>query len=191
MSIREFAANLCRSLESASLPSTLRDEKGLEQQVLVPIAARLVKRHPGMLLCVHPYGNKGRCRPSCDAIPPDGAGRVIGCPKCWAASKAWASVATFGTHHDFDIVAKDREGHTLALELKLAKVQNGRMPNSELQRFLGQCILAATKHHVVVGVFGCRGKLNDKWHQDTDLVVSKLGNQNISLVFLNAGQQPG
>ena len=87
MSIREFTATLCQSLEAAALPSNLHDEKDLEQKVVVPIATHLAARHSGMLLCVHPFGRKDHCKPSCDAIPLMGQGGLSVAPSVGPPAK--------------------------------------------------------------------------------------------------------
>jgi hypothetical protein len=65
-----------------------------------------------------------------------------GCPKGWAASKAPSVVDAFGTRSNFDLVAVDRLGHTLAVEVKWLRLSGGKGPNGEFQRFIGQCALA-------------------------------------------------
>jgi hypothetical protein len=137
MSIRRFAEDLTKALSQRPLPKSFLNEQDFEQAFIVPLAAEIVARYSTVLLYTHPFGNMTCCSPKCTAISPVNSGRVLGCPKCWAASKAWASVAAFGTHHTFDLVAKD-DSHTLAVELKMVIVKGGRMPNGEIQRFLGQ-----------------------------------------------------
>jgi hypothetical protein len=44
------------------------------------------------------------------------------------------------------LVAKDALGKTLAVEMKFVAAKGGRMPNGEIQRLMGQCTLAKTKH---------------------------------------------
>lgn len=182
MSVARFADDFVHALVQAPLPAGLRTEQDFESRIVVPVAARIAASHPDILLYAHPFGTKKSCRPQCAEMPPSSAGRVLGCPKCWAASKAWASVAAFGTHHTFDLVARDRD-NTLAVELKLATANGGRMPNGEIQRFLGQCSLAASKHNIVIGLFGHRGKLNDKWHADTEAVTKALAETNVWIIF--------
>jgi hypothetical protein len=86
---------------------------------------------------------------------------VLGCPRCWHDSKPLWSVAAFGSHHTFDLVAAD-DRERLALEAKLVRARAGRMPNGEIQRFFGQCALAASKHARVIGLLISRGPLSAK-----------------------------
>ncbi len=98
-------------------------------------------------------------------------------------SKKWSSVAAFGTHNNFDLVARDLSGAMLAVEIKLVKVKKGRMPNGEIQRFLGQCALASSKFNSVVGVCGYYGLLNHKYNEDTATVTKWAERIGINLVF--------
>lgn len=67
---------------------------------------RVLRRYPAISMFVHPWGSKRCCVPECSATTR--VTRVLGCQKCWHASKAWATVATFGTDNTFDMVARDR-----------------------------------------------------------------------------------
>jgi hypothetical protein len=182
LSLSRFAADLKRALDGRQLPVKVRSEQRLESKFIVPVAAQIAGRHPEILLYAHPFRKKACCSPHCVTKAPGGEGRIVGCPKCWAASKAWASVAAFGTHHTFDLVAKDGR-RTLALEAKWGVVKGHQMPNGQLQRFLGQCALAAAKHDVVIGVFAYRGRLNAKWRRDTKAALSAFRAQGVHLVF--------
>ena len=112
---------------------------------------------------------------------------MVGDPRCWAESKKWASVLAFGTHHPFDLVAKDVSGKTLAVEMKFVAAKGGRMPNGEIQWLMGQCALAKTKHRFVIGVCGCRGNLDSRWDNDTQAVRSWSEQAGISLIFRTVG----
>ena len=108
---------------------------------------------------------------------------MVGCPRCWAESKKWGSVLAFGTHHTFDLVAKDASEKTLAVEIKFVAAKGGRMPNGEIQRLMGQCSLAKTKHDYVVGICGYRGNLDPRWDTDTQAVRTWYERAGICLVF--------
>ncbi|HEV2357057.1 MAG TPA: hypothetical protein VGZ23_05535 [bacterium] len=58
------------------------------------------------------------------------------------ALKRWTMVEAFGTQNNFDLVARDLAGATLALELKWLGLSS-RGPNAEFQRFIGQCTLGS------------------------------------------------
>ncbi len=183
MTVFEFQRKLVGALMRAQIPRGARTEQALERRLVTPLAARLAAAQGDVLLFSHPWGNKRHCSPDCATEPPGGAGRVVGCPRCWAASKSWASVEAFGTHHTFDLVAKDRRFHTLAVEIKLVSARGGRMPNGDIQRFLGQVALAATLHDAVIGMCGYRGSLNARWDRDTDNVKKWLKGSVVRLVF--------
>ena len=116
-------------------------------------------RYTDLNTYIHPWNNKTCCEPDCETAT--NSGRIVaGCPKCWAASKKWASVLAFGTNHTFDAVIKDKiSGKTLVVEAKFITARGGRMPNGEIQRLLGQCLLAKTKHDFVIGLCGRKGVL--------------------------------
>ncbi len=185
MSIATFAADLVRELERRALPKQLVQAQDLEQQFVVPVAARLAAREHRVLLFAHPWSNTRRCAQACASAPPAGRGRVLGCPACWRSAGAWASLAAFGAQHVFDLLATDgRKSMAVAIELSRARV--GRLPARDLQRFLGQCAVAATRHAQVVGFFVYQGTLSPKWQRDTAAVAKSLKKQNIHLVFRSA-----
>lgn len=185
MGIASFAADLVRALERRALPKQLVQAQDLEQQFVLPVASRLAARHRGVLLFAHPWSNTRRCLPPCASAPPAGRGRVLGCPACWRSSGAWASLAAFGAQHTFDLLATDgRKSMAVAIELSRARV--GRLPGRDVQRFLGQCAVAATRHAQVVGFFVYQGTLSPKWQRDTAAVVKSLKKQNIHLIFRSA-----
>jgi len=169
MTLSEFGAQFVKALAKQPYSSGIKEERELERKFVIPLARRLAAKQPGILLYCHPWNEKHRCTPDCATEPPAGAGRVIGCPTCWAASKKCARVEAYGTQHNYDLVAKDRS-RTLAVEAKLISVRGGRMPNGEVQRFFGQCALLATKHDMVIGLCGYRGELNKNYLRDTENV---------------------
>ena len=184
MSIRRFTDELADRLRRNPVPPRLRKEKELEIRFALPIVKRLAKRHTDVLLYVHPWGKKATCKPACLPAPPCDEGRVFGCPECWKNSKKeWSSVGAFGTHHTFDMAAIDSSRLTLAVELKLSRTRKGRLPSGDIQRFLGQCSLAATKHDSVLGLFVCQGKLDGRWRRDTKAAIEWFSSRRIHLVF--------
>lgn len=134
MPIAPFAAEFVEVLSRGPVGPSVRTEQALGREFVIPTTSRIASSHP--------FRNKRRCAPQCAGEPPAAPGSVSGCRRCWTASKSWACVAAPGTHHTFDLVAKDRS-QILAVELKLVGARSRRMPNGELQRFLGQCSLAA------------------------------------------------
>ncbi len=182
MSIASFAADLVRELERRALPRQLVQAQDLEQQFVLPIAARLAARQQGLLLYVHPWSNTRRCAPACASAPPAGRGRVLGCPACWRSAGSWASIAAFGAQHGFDLIATDGK-KSLAVAIELSRARGGRLPSRDVQRFIGQCAMAATKHAQVIGFFVYQGTLAPRWQRGTAEVAKSLKKQNIHLVF--------
>jgi hypothetical protein len=188
MSIAGFAADLVRELERRALPKQLVQGQDLEQQFVLPAAARLAARHRGVLLFAHPWSNTRRCTPSCASVPPAGRGRVLGCPVCWRSSGAWASLSAFGAQHVFDLLATDGK-KSLAVAIELSRTRVGRLPSPDVQRFIGQCALAATRHAQVIGFLVYQGTLSPTWQRDTAKVAKLLKKQNIHLIFRSAWSQ--
>jgi len=124
-----------------------------------------------------------RCTPDCKSAR-EGKGHIQECcPKCWEESKDWGTVDAFGTQNNFDLVAKDTNNCKLAIEIKFVSFTKGRRPSGEIQRFLGQCALAASKFDFVIGVCGYRGMLNPKLDLDTEEFKSWAEDHNIDIVF--------
>jgi hypothetical protein len=182
MSIHEFRDRLISAIKSTPIPDEIRTEKDFETQFVIPVVLQASAHERDIHVYSHPWNNKTRCQPDCNTARDHGQ-IVAGCPRCWAESKQWASVLAFGTHHTFDLVAKDASGKTLAVEMKFVAAKGGRMPNGEIQRLMGQCSIAKTKHDCVVGVCGCRGSFDLRWDKDTDAVKNWFERAGVYLVF--------
>jgi hypothetical protein len=183
--LARFAQQLLQKLRAIELPSDLTSEQDLERRVLIPLAARIAAAAPPVRLFVHPIRNRQCCHPDCERARADGGRVQLGCPRCWRTSKPLWSVAVFGTHHTFDLVAAD-DHERLALEAKLVSARAARMPNGEIQRFFGQCALAASKHPRVIGVLISRGPFKAKWHADTAATEAWFARLGVQLVIREA-----
>jgi hypothetical protein len=135
---------------------------------------------------VHPDNRKRKCRDGCDVGATDLSRRVQGCPDCWKASKEWSVVEVFGTKNNFDLVAIDRKKKTLAVEVKWLSFPGGKGPNSEFQRFIGQCTLAAAVNNVVIGVCGFRGQRKKQFHKDESKLRAMLKRIGVFLIPVHA-----
>lgn len=182
MALQEFAAELVEALRREDIPSGLRRESELEQKFLIPAAVRVASRHTDVLMYTHPFGSRLCCAPTCANGPPARRGQVVGCWKCWKDSRVWAAVPALGSHHTFDLVAKDRS-RSLALELKVANAHKGRLPSGDIQRFLGQCSLAAARHHAVIGLLAFRGSVDEDRHHETERVAKWFQERNVTLLL--------
>jgi len=159
------------------------DENEFEQKFVVPIASDITNNETDVFLYSHPWGNRVRCTPDCNSAR-EGKGHIqIGCPKCWNESKHWGTVDAFGTQNNFDLVAEDTENGRVAVEIKFISFTKGRRPSGEIQRFLGQCALAASKFDFVIGVCGYSGMLNPKYDWDTEKFERWAEEHNIDIVF--------
>jgi hypothetical protein len=187
--LARFAHELVRQLRDADIPTNLTSEADLERRVIIPTAARVAAKAPNVRLFVHPFRLTERCHPDCERAGSNGRRVVLGCPRCWHATKPLWSVAAFGTYHTFDLVATD--GHDrLALEGKLVSARAGRMPNGDIQRFFGQCALAASKHAHVIGVLFFQGGLNAKRHADTATVEKWFADVVVQLIIREIAGTP-
>lgn len=191
MDIHGFAAALIRRVKRQVPRAHLKNEGGFEQKHVVEPAWELSEKHPEIRVFVHPEKRKKKCRDGCDAGAADPSRRVQGYPDCWAASKDWSVVDAFGTRNNFDLVAIDRSKKTLAVEVKWLSVSSGKGPNSEFQRFIGQCALATAVHHVVIGACGFRWQRKKEFHKhepNLQAALKKIGVLVIP-VFAKAGQK--
>ncbi len=179
MGILDFHDKLISEIAIFLVPTDIRNETDFEKRFLIPVVRHVSDQYSDIKTYTHPWNNKTRCNPDCETATKI----VAGCPKCWAASKKWASVLAFGTNHTFDVVARDISRKTLAVEAKFISARGGRMPNGEIQRLLGQCFLAKTKHDFVIGVCGRKGRLDSKWNDDTEAVMNWSKRAGIDIVF--------
>jgi hypothetical protein len=182
MTILNFQDKFVSALSGTSLPGKIRTEKDLETRFVIPLVVQISAQETDVRVYIHPWNNRIRCQPDCQSAS---ASRKVkmGCPRCWHESKKWGSVAAFGTHHDFDVVARDSRGKTVAFEVKFVGAKGGRKPNSEIQRFLGQCSLAKTKHGSVIGLCVYRGSPDSRWERDTQAVRGWFKRAGIFLIF--------
>lgn len=79
----------------------------------------------------------------------------------------WHNERVCGSHPESSL---DPQG-TLAVEVKFVSMTEGRKPNAEVQRLVGQSMLAASRHRVVIGVCGHRGAMNPNHRRDESPLV--------------------
>ncbi len=183
MTISIFRDKFVTELRLAKIPGNMSTEMQFERDFVIPLAYETAGTERDVQLFSHPWGVKKSCEPDCESALKGIGHREPGCNKCWANSKAWASVDAFGTHNNFDLVGKGKDGAMVAVEIKLVKVKEGRMPNGEIQRFFGQCALASSKFDFVIGICGYQGTLNPKYDQDTDQLTQWAKGHKIDLIF--------
>ena len=152
------------------MPESLVNEADFERRFVEPVCSMTLNRiRPEMEVAVHPWGDKTKARK-------------------WRESKLWGATRAWGMQHAFDLVARDASRHeTLAVEVKLANVRGARLPTGEFQRMMGQCILARLQHDAVIGVFGHRGELPERWQSETRRAASELAQHGIWVVVRQVG----
>lgn len=186
MDIHGFADALIQKIEATNPGAQFLDEKAFETGHLVEPAWELSRAHPEIRVFTHPWGRTAKCRPTCEAAAVEFANRVEGCPVCWKRSKKRSVADVFGTRNNFDLAAIDRNNGSLAVEVKWLLLTAKKGPNSEFQRFVGQCALAAAANDVVIGICGLRGhreKRLDAHENDLTGVLKKVG---VHLIVLRA-----
>jgi len=185
MPISQFKEKLVTRLKIDRItdPECILNENDFEQKFVLPIAYDINKTETDVFLFCHPWGNKFRCIPDCK-IAREGQGRIqAGCDKCWNESKAWGTVDAFGTQNNFDLVAEDNKKNKLAVEVKFVSFTKGRRPNGEIQRFLGQCAIAASKFDFVIGVCAYFGMINPEYDMDSEKFKQWAEQNNIDIIF--------
>jgi hypothetical protein len=183
MPISQFKNSFVNRLKSDPIPEDISDESSFEREFVVPLAFKINRTETDVFLCSHPWGRKVLCTPDCKSAR-EGKGHMQeGCKKCWNESKGWGTANAFGTKNNFDLAAQDTKNGSLAVEIKFVSFTKGRKPNGEIQRFLGQCVLAASKFDFVIGVCGYRGMLNPEYDRDTENFKSWAKGNNIDIVF--------
>jgi hypothetical protein len=178
-----FLKQFIDHLNHEKIPTHIKNEADFEQHFVIPIALKLLEYHPEILLYTNPWNNKVTCTPNCRSALKGNGNRVTGCPKCWKESEKWASINAFGIKNTFDLAGRDPSGKTFAVEIKLVKARNGRMPKEVIQRFIGQCFLATLKHKSVIGICGYLGDLNLTQEQHTIDAEHWLNKLGISIMF--------
>lgn len=186
MDIHEYAKALIQRIEGARPSGELTSEAAFEQTHVVAPAWDLARTSPDIRVFTHPTNRRVTCTPDCESAASVFANRVEGCPRCWAASKAATVVDAFGTRNNFDLVAVDRAGASVAVEVKWLSASGGKAPNGEFQRFVGQCALAAATNAVVIGVCGLRGQRKKQFNANDERVKALLKTIGVHLIVLRA-----
>lgn len=198
MPILTFNEKFIAKLRLDRIPKNISKEMDFERGFVLLKADESAETESDVWLFSHPWKKSERrkprgkaecCKPNCESALRGVGQRERGCEKCWTASKSWASVEAFGTHNNFDLVVKDSKGAKVAVEIKLVKVKEGRMPNGEIQRFLGQCALAASKFNFVIGICGYHGTLNPQYNLDTEKFTQWAEDHKIALIFRSVSSE--
>ncbi len=186
MDIRQFTAALIQRIEGARPSTEISNEAAFEQAHVGAPAWELSRTSPDIRVFTHPSNRRATCSPDCDSAASLFTSRVEGCPRCWAASKALSVVDAFGTRNNFDLVAVDLAGASLAVEVKWLSTSAGKGPNAEFQRFVGQCVLAAATNDVVIGVCGFRGERRKPFNAHDRKITTLLQKIGVHLIVLRA-----
>jgi hypothetical protein len=182
--IGEFSEVLGRKISATKLEARFLDEKTFEKDVIVKAAWEISRAHPGIRVFTHPWKRRAKCQPTCEAAARSFSGRVEGCPDCWEWSKGRHSADVFGMRNNFDLAAVDQAGGRLVVEVKWLQFRGNKAPNSEFQRFVGQCTLAAAANDVVIGLCGLWGRRKRPMDAHEKLFREVLGKVGVRLIVL-------
>lgn len=183
MPVRHFADKLIADLKQEPILPAMKNEKDFERGFVYPLAVHLAEAEGDVWLFRQPWGDEEKCKPDCQTAMTSRGQRVLGCPDCWKEAKKWASIAAFGTQYNFDLIARGRRGTTLAIQMKSIMQEKGGLQVGEIERFLGQCLIAASRHDVVIGVCGLWRIPNGAWVQETKSVRRWAERHGIHLLF--------
>ena len=183
MTISHFRNRLVNALVKEEIPENILTESDFEKLFVAPIAYKMAKFDKDIYLFSHPWNSGVACEPNCESALKGNGERRAGCWKCWKASKQWASIYAFGSQHNFDLVARDSKGGTLAVEIKLLKDSRGRLRSGEIQRFIGQCALAAAKFDHTIGICGYLGSIDSDFDRDTEEIKKWANKKGMEIIF--------
>jgi hypothetical protein len=185
--ISGFGHALCEKLGGIRLGARFADEKTFESEILVKAAWELSRVHPEIRVFTHPWRRTAKCQPNCEVAEQRFGDRVEGCPACWKRSKRRNVADVFGMRNNFDVAAIDRTGGSLVVEVKWLRFKGNRAPNSEFQRFVGQCVLAAAANDMVIGVCGLWGRRARPLDHHEMAFQEALDKAGVRLIVLRGG----
>ena len=186
MDIYGFGQAFIQKIVETRVDPQLVDEKAFERGQLVEPAWDLSRANPEVRVFTHPWGREAECSPTCEAAALDFKNRVEGCPSCWARSKRRSVADVFGMRNNFDLAAVDHSDGSLVVEVKWLLLEANKGPNSEFQRFIGQCTLAAAANDVVIGVCGLRGRRERQLDAHEEQLKVALARIGVHLIVLRA-----
>lgn len=134
-------------------------EGQLKQEAIEPFVRRHLEELTDLEVVAPPWKKPGEPRKRCVI---HGGDQILNCSCCWKESKKWASVYVFGDgkydkDNNFDLVARSRQrsddGRTQATDVLVVEVKlvKGRLTRPD-PRFIGQLLLARSRHDRVVGI---------------------------------------
>jgi hypothetical protein len=132
----------------------ITSETQFERQFVEPVIREVILEYaPHLEIAVH--GWKGR-NVLLSAVDEETRTRFLG----WKESKAWSVTYAWGRHTP-DMAIRDKDtGATMVIEVKFGSVTSGGgLSTGEVQRMIGQCVMAKVHHDQVIAVFGYRGDL--------------------------------
>jgi hypothetical protein len=144
-------------LKERAISAEIRTEEQFERQFVEGIVRDCVATHSPrghLRIATHPWVKPETPKPYADEL--------LAQIKCWKECKEWANVIAWVMKHTLDMFVWDQttEDHEcIAIEVKLCKASNGKMPTGEFQRMIGQSalFLGPQNHKAVVAVFGFKG----------------------------------
>ena len=156
------------------IPGGITSETQFERHWVEPTVCDVIREHaPHLQVAVHGWKGRGVPLSGVDEVTRE---RFLG----WKESKAWSVTYAWGRHTP-DMAIRDRDaGASMVIEVKFGAVTpGGGLSTGEVQRMIGQCVIAKVHHEQVVAVFGYRGELA---RQDEAKLADWLKPQGIHVV---------
>ena len=139
-------------------PGPKPTEARFKQEALEPFVCRHREKLTDLHVVAPPWAKRGKPPILCAS---HGGRRELNCRDCWKESKCWASVYVFGKQHNFDMAARSSElrdnkaprSETRTTDILVVEVKVVKRPFTRPDpRFIGQLLLARSRHDRVAGI---------------------------------------
>ncbi|OGY49490.1 MAG: hypothetical protein A3J65_03705 [Candidatus Buchananbacteria bacterium RIFCSPHIGHO2_02_FULL_45_11b] len=104
--------------------------------------------------------------------------------RLWSASKVFQNVIVFGCSNTGDIFIDLKENGTIYIEIKYSKRRNEKSSSlpGDLQRSIGQALIASLRHSHVICFIVCQNKIQKKANDLSIELQDKLLKNNITII---------
>ncbi len=153
----------------------IASETQFERRFVEPVIRDVIREYaPHLEVAVHGWKGRGVLL---SAVDEETRMRFLG----WKESKAWSVTYAWGKHTP-DMAIRDKDtGATMVIEVKFGTVTpGGGLSTGEVQRMIGQCVMAKVHHTQVIAVFGYKGDLT---RQDEVKLADWLRPQGVHVVL--------
>jgi len=104
--------------------------------------------------------------------------------RLWSASKIFQNVLVFGCSNTGDIFIDLKEKGTIYIEIKYSKKRGEKSSSlpGDLQRSIGQALIASLKHSYVICFIVCQNNIQKKANDLSAELQEKLLKNNITII---------